>query len=397
MTALSINPVKEIQKIALIGTGTITPGLAIMFAKAGHEVTLYGRSAASVADCQRRIDDALELDKALGLVIPADIHFIDSRIRRVCGTQPNDQIDRVKVADAVVGAHVVIESIVEEPAAKQAMFALLTDLTPAGTILATNTSSVPLGAIAAAIPHDRLGDFLGIHVFNPAHKVRGVEIVRNDAATADATVTQVLALMRSCGKEAVELRKATPSFVVNLVQSAIGFACFELLEKGDSADDIDLAIERQPAFFEAVTAPTILPNTSSPILRPIYMALEVAVQALVDARVADRQAIRQLLEATLAPHYRATGPLRTMDMGGLNVFRNIMTNTAKMLGKDRVPEELEALVSAGHLGAKGLSPDRPVVRGVYRWTPESLLACQLRRAEVLARETPGLVLRHGFD
>jgi 3-hydroxybutyryl-CoA dehydrogenase len=118
--------------------------------------------------------------------------------------------------EALAPAQIVIEAIVEQLEPKQRLFAALEDIVPPGTVLATNTSSLPVAAIARACRHrERV---CGLHFFNPVPLMRLVEVIRA-ADTSEQTMQRALALAERLGKTAVRVKDA-PGFLVNLLGRA---------------------------------------------------------------------------------------------------------------------------------------------------------------------------------
>src|SRR5690606_4467216 len=125
-------------------------------------------------------------------------------------------------------AALVIEAVVERLEVKQGLFRQLEGIVAAGTILATNTSSIPVTAIAAGLA--RPGRVVGMHFFNPAPVMRLVEVV-SGLATAPQVAQDVLDTAAAWGKTAVPTR-STPGFIVNRVARAFYAEGLRLCEEG---------------------------------------------------------------------------------------------------------------------------------------------------------------------
>ena len=150
---------------------------------------------------------------------------------RIAGT-----LERRDLADC----DLVIEAIVENLDVKKELFADLGKLCKPGTIFGSNTSSFPIGEMAAA--SGRPERFVGLHFFNPVQLMRLVEVVRTDA-TDDEVFAAARAFGEACGKSPVAC-KDTPGFVVNRLLVPYMVQALQMLERGDaSRDDIDTAMQ----------------------------------------------------------------------------------------------------------------------------------------------------------
>ncbi len=198
------------QRISILGAGLMGHGIALVFAAAGHDVTLTDPSAAVRGEVRARI--AATLDE---LDLPAAA------------------LDHVAVADSleacVTNAQWVIEAAPEDLALKQRIFTDVERAAPADAILASNTSVIPIGQIMANV--ERKQRTLGTHWWNPPYLVPLVEVVRT-ADTSDASISATLALLKSVGKAPVEVKKDVPGFVGNRLQHALWREAIALVEEG---------------------------------------------------------------------------------------------------------------------------------------------------------------------
>ena len=191
----------HIKTVAVIGSGTMGRGIAQSAALAGKQVVLFD------------LTDAL-LDKAIRSIGDS----IDEGVRR--GKTKPEVAERAKASisltvnlDEAAGLDLVIEAVPEEMELKRKVFGRLDDAAPSHTILASNTSSLSISAIAAAT--ERTDRVIGLHYFNPAHLMRLVEIIRGDS-TSDATVATCREFVADIGKTAV-LCQDSPAFIVNRI------------------------------------------------------------------------------------------------------------------------------------------------------------------------------------
>lgn len=208
-----------IETVSVIGSGTMGRGIAQAAALAGHRVLLFDLTAELVGRAREAI-----------------VHSIDEGVRRgktSAATAEWAKESLIPTTDLAQAAQVdlVIEAVVEDLAVKRDLFGRLDAAAPPHTILASNTSSLSISAIAAATGRpDRV---LGLHYFNPAHLMQLVEVIRGDL-TGDETVTAARAFVQSLGKTAVVCIDS-PAFIVNRVARPFYGEAFRLL--GERAAD----------------------------------------------------------------------------------------------------------------------------------------------------------------
>ncbi len=190
----------SIQKIAVIGAGTMGSGIAQVAASAGFQVQLFDLNPEvlkkGMAGIQKNLLKAVELGKLSSENAQATLARI----------APADDL-RQLVCD------VVIEAIIEKTEAKQNVFQSLAQINPPTTIFASNTSSIPITRIARGIPHPER--VVGMHFFNPAHLMKLVEVISGEATSAEVAQT-VAELSTQMGKTPVMAADA-PGFIVNRV------------------------------------------------------------------------------------------------------------------------------------------------------------------------------------
>jgi 3-hydroxybutyryl-CoA dehydrogenase len=140
----------------------------------------------------------------------------------------------------VVASDLVIEAVPERIEIKIETFARLDNVTPQKTILASNTSALSITEMASATKRPQ--KFIGMHFFNPVHKMKLVELIRG-LETDDETFAAAEAVSRKMGKETVEV-KESPGFVTSRINALIGNEAFYMLQEGiASAADIDKALK----------------------------------------------------------------------------------------------------------------------------------------------------------
>ena len=216
------------KKIVVIGGGTMGLDIAQVFARSGYEVV--------VRDIKEEIIKASEarLVKALDKLVTKG--KMDEAGKKALLDKVSFTVDMAAAADA----DLVVEAAIENLEIKKSVFAELDSICKPETILATNTSSISITAIAAATK--RPDKFIGMHFFNPATVMKLVEVIRGEH-TSDETYKAIYDLSVAIGKEPVEVNEA-PGFVVNKILIPMINEAAGLLETGvASAADIDKAMQ----------------------------------------------------------------------------------------------------------------------------------------------------------
>ena len=205
----------------VIGAGTMGADVAIVLARAGCRVTVTD------PDAPKR--------EALAAHVLAGLNDLGLGAR-AAGLLSVAGLDDVAWADV----RLVIECIPEKLALKQALFAELLKHVPENTVLASNSSSFPISAIAQGLPTaERM---VGLHFFMPAHLVPLVEVVLGPE-TDGATARALCGFMRGCGSVPVLVRKDKPGFLANRLQHALAREAFAMIDEGvASAEDVDAAV-----------------------------------------------------------------------------------------------------------------------------------------------------------
>jgi len=215
--------------VAVVGAGTMGHGIAYAVALAGFDVRLTDNRSDAIPLAIRRIGDLLQGGVKRGKLNETDLSAVAARLR------PERELSA-----AVREADVVIEAVVEDLGVKQRLFVELERTAPAEALLATNTSSLSVAAIAGAVRDP--GRVVGLHFFNPVHAMKLVEIVRHPRAAA-AAVERAVAFARALGKEPI-LVNDSPGFASSRLGLVLGLEAMRMLEQGvASAEDIDKAME----------------------------------------------------------------------------------------------------------------------------------------------------------
>jgi 3-hydroxybutyryl-CoA dehydrogenase len=282
----------QVRRVAVLGAGTMGHGIAQVAAEAGFEVALYDVTETLARQGLQKIDAMLAKGVEKGKVT-AEKRQATLALVRATG----------ELADAVRGAGVVIEAIPEKLELKQETFRQVAGEVDADCLLASNTSSLSITAIAGAVPGPER--CIGLHFFNPPPLMKLLEIVRG-ARTSEACVELSRALARRLGKEPIVV-KDSPGFVSSRLGVALGLEAIRMVEEGVATPaDIDKAME--------------------------------------------------------LGYRHPMGPLRLTDLVGLDVRLSIARYLSETLDDRRFapPELLERMVAEGKLGQKS-------GRGFYDW------------------------------
>jgi 3-hydroxybutyryl-CoA dehydrogenase len=275
------------ERITIVcGAGLMGHGIAQVLATAGATVRLYEPELTRAEAGQARIAGNLERAVAKGKL---DAEAREATLARISPT--------ADLATAAAGIDLAVEAIIEDEAAKRALFAALDAAAPPAAILATNTSSIPIARIAEAVSPARRPRVVGMHFFSPVPVMPLVELIRS-AETDDATAESVRAVATALGKQLI-VSTDRPGFIVNRILMPLLAESMLALQEGlGTADDIDTGAKV---------------GLGHPM-----------------------------------------GPLELADFIGLDVCLHIMEVLADGLGDPRYapPDNLRAMVAAGHLGQK---------------------------------------------
>ena len=249
----------------MIGAGTMGAGIARIFAAGGASVRLMARREASLDSARERLGET------------------DMRLT-------------TSLDEALTGADLVVETIVEQVDPKREVLTRAEELAAPEALVTTNTSSLPLGAFEGAL--SRPERFAGLHFLNPPELVEVVEIVGGED-TAPKTLETLAGWMEELGKAPVVVRRDIPGFVVNRLQYALLREAYSLVDSGAcSFADVDRAVTQG-----------------------------------------------------LGARWAAIGPFETMDLAGLDVHAAVAANLWPELANTREPSETIAktLESGGSL------------------------------------------------
>jgi len=221
--------VNDVKKVAVIGAGTMGPGLAQVFACAGRQVSLYSRSEATLEKAMSVTAANMQTFVAHDLLSEEEMA---AALGRITPTQ--------SVADAGEGADLVIESIAENLEAKRVVFEQLDEVCLEHAIFTSNTSYLNIYEV---VPARRLPNTVIAHWFAPPQIIPLVEVVKGEQ-TSDATVDLVVELLKQVDRVPVVMEKFVPGFCINRFLRIIGREVFFLLDNGYmTAEQLDLAVK----------------------------------------------------------------------------------------------------------------------------------------------------------
>jgi 3-hydroxybutyryl-CoA dehydrogenase len=307
----------QIERIAVVGAGLMGHGIAQEFALAGFPVRLHDQGDEPLARAMDNIRANLRRLSSLGRVEP-------DRIKPALGLiTPNTDLEA-----AVSGAELVIEAIFEDLAAKHQLLRSLEELCPAGTILASNTSSFMPSRLAEVL--SRPERLVIAHYFNPPYLIPLVEVVPGPK-TSQGTVAAMVALLEKVGKKPVVLGKEATGFVANRLQFAL--------------------------FREALS--------------------------IVAQGIAGPEAVDNVVKYGFGRRLAAAGPLEVFDLAGLDTILAVASQILPALAAagpadQPVLELLLEKVERGELGVKS-------GRGFHDWTPEAAEELRARLTRALLR------------
>ncbi len=214
-------------RIGIVGAGTMGGGIAQMLAENGHPGLLWDVDRAAldrgVTAIRTRLEKSVAKEK-----IPVD------RCEQIMA-----RLHKAETLADLAQSDLVIEAVVEDPDVKTRVFADVESVVPASTIVATNTSSLSVSALAGGLSHPER--FLGVHFFNPPTKLELVEVVAGDR-TAPETVAAVKEFLSSCAKTPVSV-KDSPGFIVNRLLLLFINEAIRMADEGVATPaDIDTAM-----------------------------------------------------------------------------------------------------------------------------------------------------------
>ncbi|AID28248.1 3-hydroxybutyryl-CoA dehydrogenase [Mesorhizobium sp. SEMIA 3007] len=231
-----------IRNIAIIGLGTMGPGMAARLARGGLQVVAYDVAPAAIERARSMLSVAETVLDALGIAPPSagvgTVRFTDD------------------IGDAISGADLVIENVPENISVKADVYRTVDGLIGPDTIVASDTSGIPITKLQAHISHPER--MVGMHWSNPPHIIPMIEVIAGEK-TAPQTVATIRDLIRSIGLLPVVVKKDVPGFVENRVLYALLREAVDLVERGViDPEDLDTCVSWGIGYKIAVIGPMAL-------------------------------------------------------------------------------------------------------------------------------------------
>lgn len=299
-----------IQTVAVVGAGIMGHGIAQVCAQGGKKVILIDSFPEAMETAKTKIAKNVQLLQDNNLLSVRSVDDVMSNIEFTT--------DLNRAADA----QMVVEAIPEKFDLKKDLFQKLEQICSPETILATNTSGIPITKIAAVTQYP--ARVIGMHFYMPAHLIPLVEVIQTDR-TDESVIEQTMALMQAIGKQPVRVRKDVPGFIGNRLQHALAREAMSLVEKGvASPEDIDT-----------------------------------------------------VMKTSLAVRLVFTGPIEQRDFNGLDTHLSVAEYLYPDLEDTKIPLAiLRDKVAAGHLGLKS-------GRGFFNWEGQSAIEVNNRKNQNL--------------
>lgn len=216
------------DKIVVVGAGLMGTGIAHAFTSSGFATVLVDTNAEALAKSRLGIEKILDDGVKLGKVAAADAATAKMRL----------SIDG-DLAHAAQGAQLLIETVSEKLDIKKAVLATAAPVLAVGAVIATNTSALSVTEIATGVPSPER--VVGMHFFNPVHKMKLVELVRG-LATSDETVARSRAWSDAIGKTSIVVNES-PGLTTSRMSALLGNEAMWMLQEGTAtAEDIDTAL-----------------------------------------------------------------------------------------------------------------------------------------------------------
>lgn len=279
-----------ITRVAVLGVGTMGSTISWLLARAGIEVVVTDTGEEAILDGLERIAARARMEAA------ADPKDSARDLEALLASNVSSAVD---IERAVRDVDLVIEATTEDREVKAAVLGRTAASVRPDCIIASNTSSIPIEILASNVPPASSGRVIGVHFFNPADLVPGVEVITHPGTEPDV-IEACLALMRAVGKRPALVR-SSPGFVANRLQIAL--------------------------FREAALC--------------------------IEEGVATAAEIDRIVSNTFGHRLPAFGPLRVADMAGLDVYRGIFEVLEEAFGpRFSPPRSFLELTDRGHLGTK---------------------------------------------
>lgn len=231
-----------VEKIAVLGAGTMGHGIAQLYAQAGYDVFMYDLKTELLDRARTQISTNLDLliqEKAITELEK------ENTLKQISIT--------TDLKEAVHETSFITEAVSEDLTIKFDLFKQLEDLIEDDVIIASNTSTFSIEQLSKGLK--KKNRLIITHFFNPAHLVPLVEVVKGPK-TPRQIIDKTVTVLESIGKKPIVLKKDIPGLIANRLQAALAREVFYLLDNGIAdAKDIDIAVTAGPGFRWAFTGP----------------------------------------------------------------------------------------------------------------------------------------------
>lgn len=266
-----------IERVAIIGMGTMGPGMAARLARGGIDVAAYDIAPEAIERARAMLAPAESVLDDLGIVAPpgggGSVRFTDD------------------IEAAVKGADLVIENVPENEEIKAGVYRIIDGLVGEDTIVASDTSGIPITRLQAHISNP--ARMVGMHWSNPPHIIPMIEVIRGEQTAAE-TVETIRGFIRSLGLLPVLLKKDVPGFVENRVLYALLREVVDLVERDViEPEDIDTCVSWGIGYKLAVIGPMALLDMAG-------MDIYHSVSSFLNEDLCDRKDVAPLVRDQIA-------------------------------------------------------------------------------------------------
>ncbi len=265
-----------IRRVAIIGLGTMGPGMAARLARGGIEVVAYDIAPAAIERARTMLTMADDVLDNLGI----EAKEAGGSVRFTS-----------ELEDAVLGADLVIENVPEKEEIKADVYRKIDGMISSDTIVASDTSGIPITKLQAHISNP--SRMVGMHWSNPPHIIPMIEVIGGEQ-TAPETVATIRDFIRSLGLLPVLLKKDVPGFVENRVLYALLREVVDLVERGViEPEDIDTCVSWGIGYKLAVVGPMALLDMAG-------MDIYHSVSSFLNEDLCDRKDVAPLVSKQMA-------------------------------------------------------------------------------------------------
>lgn len=266
--------------IAIVGSGYMGGGIAQVLALAGHTVIISDVSAEIAEQNRQRLLKESDQFVADELFEAGSTKIIDDHLTAAAS-----------IEEAVSQAQFIEEAVPEKLELKREILARISAAAPADSVIASNTSTIQIGAMASAVDHPER--FLGVHFSNPSPFIPGVEVIGHEG-TSEETFRTAETVVQSTGKQTARIKDAT-GFVLNRLQYALFHEATQLVDEGvASIEDIDTVVRTTFGFRLPFFGPFAIADMAG---LDVYAFCYASLQQRFPERFATPKILKDLVDA----------------------------------------------------------------------------------------------------